>query len=303
MGLNPSPRKWFMFVNLHRFAGRRDDKHNLTELLFSKSPMSQTAFDPRDMISPPWRVCPACGKDKFGVHIINGSELMRRCRDCWHKQFYRLPDLRKRIIYLDQFVVSNLMKLGNPGVKGHERVAAEPFWRELHDLLFQLPQLQMICCPDSGSHEEESRISQYNAELKKTYEALSGGITFRSFDSIKSQQIGELALAWSEGREPRYDFDPRSVLSSNPNEWNERFYTTTGDNPFIVPARLKLHRAALHAHVASLFRCVWAMEQRDFWYWYDLERFSFQVHLGKAVVQSKKNVVLPANLDSQGLVC
>ncbi len=49
-------------------------------------------------------------------------------------------------------------------------MAADPFWGELHDLLFQLRQLQMICCSDSGSHVQESRISPFNAELKKTYE-------------------------------------------------------------------------------------------------------------------------------------
>ncbi len=245
-------------------------------------------FDPREMISPPWRKCPSCGRDKFGVHIISGSRLLRRCRDCWHKQFYPLPELRKRIIYLDQFVVSNLMKLDNPGVKGHERVVVQPFWRELRDLLFQLRQLQMICCPDSSSHEEESRISQYNAQLKKTYEALSGGIVFKSFDSIKSQQIGELARAWSERREAEYDFDPRRVLSGNPNEWNERFYMTSGDNPFIVPAKLKLYRTELHAHMSRLFRDVWAKEKQSFRYWYDLDRFAYQGHLGNAVVRSTK---------------
>ncbi len=245
-------------------------------------------FDPRKMISPPWRACPTCGKDKFGVHLINGSELMRRCRDCWYKQYYRLPVLRKRIIYLDQFIVSNLMKLENPGINGHERVVAQPFWRELRDLLFQLRQLQMICCPDSGSHEEESRISPYNAELKKTYEALSGGITFEAFESVKSQQICEIARAWSEGRDPHYDFSPRRVLSRDPNEWNKRYYITFGDNPFIVPAQLKTYRAELHAHIAQLFRDVWAKEKRSFQYWYDLERFSYQGHLGSAVVRSRK---------------
>jgi hypothetical protein len=250
--------------------------------------MPEKKFDPRDLISGPWRKCPACGKDEFGVMSISGSRLMRGCRDCWHKQDYRLPELRKRIIYLDQFVVSNLMKLDNPGVQGHERIVALPFWRELRDLLFQLRQLQMICCPDSGSHEEESRISPYNAELKKTYEALSGGITFQAFNSIKSQQIGELARAWSERREPEYDFDPRRVLSRNPNEWNERFYITCGDNPFIVPAQLKLYRTELHAHIARLFRDVWAKEKRSFQHWYDLERFGYQGHLGNAVVRSRK---------------
>src|ERR1022692_4901045 len=118
--------------------------------------MPEKGFDPRGLISPPWRTCPACGKDKFGVGVVSGQRLMRRCRDCWHKQYYRLPELRKKIIYLDQFVISNLMKLKNPATRGHAAVAADPFWRELHDLLFQLRQLQMICCPDSGSHVQES---------------------------------------------------------------------------------------------------------------------------------------------------
>jgi len=250
--------------------------------------MPEKKFDPRDLISPPWRTCPACGKDKFGVGLISGSRLMRRCRDCWHKRDYQLPKLRKKIIYLDQFVISNLMKLKNPATQGHATVAADPFWRELHDILFRLRQLQMICCPDSGSHVEESRTSPFNAELKKTYEGLSGGITFQAFDSIKSQQIGELASAWSECREVEYDFDPRRVLSNNPNEWNERFYITCGDNPFIVPAQLKLSRGELHAEVARLFRDVWAKEKRSFLYWYDLERFGYQGHLRNAVMRSGK---------------
>jgi hypothetical protein len=245
-------------------------------------------FGPREMISPPWRMCPSCGKDKFGVHIISGSRLMRRCRDCWHKQNYQLPELRKKIIYLDQFVISNLMKLKNPATKGHASVAADPFWRELHDLLFQLRQLQMICCPDSGSHEEESRTSPFNIELKKTYEALSSGITFEAFDSIRSEQIGELALAWSEGREPVFDFDPTGILSSDPNGWNEHFYIVFGDNPFISEAQLRQIRGELHANIARLFRDVWGKEKRNFEYWYDLERFSYQGHLGNAVVRSKK---------------
>ena len=214
---------------------------------------------------------------------------MRRCRDCWHKQDYQLPKLRKKIIYLDQFVISNLMKLKNPATKGHASVAADPFWRELHELLFQLRQLQMICCPDSGSHEEESRTSPFNAELKKTYEALSGGITFEAFDSIKSEQIGELALAWSEDREPTFDFNPRDILSGDPNGWNERFYIVVGDNPFMSEAQLRQVRAELHTIIARLFRDVWGKERRNFEYWYELERFGYQGHLGNAVVRSKKD--------------
>ncbi len=219
--------------------------------------------------------------------IISGSRLMRRCRDCWHKQDYQLPELRKKVIYLDQFIISNLMKLENPATKGHAAVAADPFWRELHDLLFQLRYLQMICCPDSGSHEEESRTSPFNAELKKTYEALSGGITFEAFDSIKSMQIGELALAWAEHRQPAFDFNSTSILTRDPNEWNERFYIVFPDNPFISAARLRQVRTELHANIARLFRDVWGKEKHSFEYWYELERTEFQGYLLKAAVRHK----------------
>lgn len=108
---------------------------------------------------------------------------------------------------------------------------------------------------------QESRTSPFNAELKKTYEQLSGGITFTAFESIECQQIGELALAWSEGREPAFDSDPSGVLSKNPNEWNERFYIVVGDNPFISEARLRQVRAAVHTNVARLFRDVWGKRE------------------------------------------
>ncbi len=121
------------------------------------------------------------------------------------------------------------------------------------------------------------------------YEQLSGGITFIAFDSIKSKQIGELALALSEDREPAFDFDPSGVLSRDPNEWNERFYIVMGDNPFISEERLRQVRSELHSNMARLFKEVWAKEKRKFEHWYELERTGFQRHLLKAAVKHKRD--------------
>lgn len=55
-----------------------------------------------------------------------------------------------------------------------------------------------------------------------------------------------------------------------------------------MPAQLKLYRTQLHAYIARLFRDVWAKEKRSFRYWYDLERFGYQGHLGNAVVRNRK---------------
>jgi len=199
-----------------------------------------------------------------------------------------LPKLNKRVIYLDQYVVSNLMKLENPAHQRNDFLKTEPFYRELRDLLMELRKKQLIVCPDSASHVSESRIAPFNAELKKTYENLSGGITFQSFDSISSLQIGELARAWSDGREPIFRFNARNVLHKDPNEWSERYYITFQDNPFIIPTEIKAARAYMHTHIARLFRDVWSKEARTFQYWYDLERKGYQGHLGAAVVTSRR---------------
>jgi transcription elongation factor Elf1 len=239
-------------------------------------------IDPRDFIGEPYRTCPKCGHETFGILSISRSEYTRCCRECWNKADFHVPEVRKKIIYLDQFVISNLVKLKNPKTPAQTKLAADPFWQELYDLIFQLRYLQMICCPDSWSHEEESRISNMNADLKKMYEQLSGGNSFHQFNDIKSEQIGELALAWSEGREPQFDFDPRSVLYKDPDEWNERYFITFQDNPFVTKTGIRQTRQANHANVARLFTNVWAKEVRNFDYWYDLERTDYQ----RSIIQS-----------------
>jgi hypothetical protein len=251
--------------------------------------MAETTFDPRDFISPPYKTCPKCGQETFGVLTISGNSYSRRCLACWHMVHrFALPKLQKKIIYLDQYVVSNLMKLDNPVLQRNDSLKTNHFWQELRDLLMELRRLQLIVCPDSASHVSESRISPFNAELKKTYENLSSGVTFKSFDWICSDQIGELAHAWSDGREPVFHFDARNVLYKDPNEWSERYYITFQDNAFIIPDEIKAARTYMQAHVAGLFRDVWGKETQTFQYWYDLERKGYQGHLGAAVVRSKR---------------
>jgi len=248
-------------------------------------------FDPRDFISAPYRTCPKCGHETFGILLIRGNGFTRRCRDCRHSDEFRLPELRRKIIYLDQFAISNLMKLVTPSAKGHEKVKANAFWQELHDLLIQLRHLQLIVCPYSESHENESLIFEFGDALKRMYEELGSGNSFKSFDSIKSQQIGELAHAWSEEREPEFDFDPSDVLERDPNGWNERFYITLGNNPFVKADELRRVRNEMHAIIARLFTNIWSVEKHDFPYWYDLERKGYQGWLRKAVIQSREERV------------
>ena len=249
--------------------------------------MGERTFNIRDFIMPPYKMCPNCGQDTFGVLTIEGTRYSRRCRTCLHlADRLPLPPLRKKIIYLDQYVISNLMKLENPALQRNDNLRTNPFWEELRALLMELRQAQLIVCPNSASHVSESRISPFNAELKKMYEHQSSGLTFNSFESIQSRQIGELARAWSDGREPHFEFNPREVLSDDPHQWNKRYYITFQDNPFVIPDEIKASRALMHKAIARLFRDQWSKEKRTFQYWYDAERKGYQQNLARAAARA-----------------
>jgi hypothetical protein len=49
--------------------------------------------------------------------MICGHHYMRRCIHCWFDQRLPLPAVKKRVIYLDQFVISNIMKELDPANK------------------------------------------------------------------------------------------------------------------------------------------------------------------------------------------
>lgn len=144
-------------------------------------------IDPRIFISPPFIKCPKCKKsDSFGVLMITGQHYTRRCRECWFTESYGLPELRKKIIYLDQFVISHMMKAINHRLGKTEKI--DPFWLKLFERLDRLVKLQLIICPDSTFHRNESLLSHYQA-LKRMYEHLSGGVTFYDSLTIRRLQI------------------------------------------------------------------------------------------------------------------
>ena len=63
---------------------------------------------------------------------------------------------------------------------GHDRVIAEGFWLEAFIKLDRLMMLNLIVCPDSTFHTDESLMcgDPPYTNLKKIYERLSTGATF-----------------------------------------------------------------------------------------------------------------------------
>jgi hypothetical protein len=119
---------------------------------------------PRDLKPPkftgfvqdPFRTCPKCGRERtFGLLAIYARHYVRRCIDCSFDQRLALTEIKKRIIYLDQFVISNMMKELEPA-----NTNAHSFYRPLFEKLDRLSKLQLIVCPDSPIQDYESAVDR-----------------------------------------------------------------------------------------------------------------------------------------------
>jgi len=212
-------------------------------------------IDPRIFIHPPYERCPQCRQQSYGVLTIAKNSYSRRCRECWRTAHYGLPDLTKKIIYLDQFVISNMMKALNEAVGGHEGAALDPFWLTLFSALERVSKLQLAICPHSDGHQTESRLSPFPVELKRMYEQLSHNVGFLSVEQIAHRQVTLAAGAWLRGEQPTLDFDPARVTHGDLHGWQDRFIiSVTANEPKEWTDGIRRERQQAHQSLTEVFQ-------------------------------------------------
>lgn len=211
-------------------------------------------FDPRVFILPPYESCPACGKVALGVLSMGGgTRFTRRCKACWHTADSPLPPIRKRVVYVDQFAISNMMKLLNPRVKGHERAKQDPFWLKLFGALDVLGRAQLVVCPSSADHSTESMYSPFYPALKSLYDYLAWGVSFQDSDFIHRSQLAVAVKAWLRDAKPPFEFDPQDVVHGRLDHWGDRLLVTIrGEYPDYVD-ELRAAREEVASGIAEAF--------------------------------------------------
>lgn len=237
-------------------------------------------FNPRDLIMGPYVLCSKCGAKEFGILGVRGTHYTRRCRNCWRLADFPLPEIRKKIVYIDQFAFSNIMKTLSPDAQGHERTAAEPFWKELFETLGVVCHLQLVVCPDSKQHQHESLTSAFYKGLKRTYEHFSGGLSFYSTEDIQLQQIARLTKCWVKREPASFDFDAEEITHGEIHEWADRIYITVdGVLPGFIDD-LRTTRNEVHKGLQEVFE-TWQREKKTFKQVFEAEKDSYT----KTVVQ------------------
>ena len=208
-------------------------------------------------ISPPFQKCPKCGQpDTFGTLMVNDNSFMRRCSSCWHTDSIPLPILNKKVIYIDQFAISDMMKALNTRTKAYKKGSVDIFWRTLFEKLDRLCKLQLIICPDSYIHTNESlMMTGYFEELERMYELLSHGVTFGNQDAIKGGQLYEHALNWaSRNPEKPISLNIHDVIYGKINAWQSRFIVSVKMNFQASIEAIREFRNCVCSEMAEMFQ-------------------------------------------------
>ena len=180
-------------------------------------------FDPRMLITGPFHSCAQCGQPELGTASIRDNVHARRCRNCSHNEEERLPALAKKLIYLDQMVLSGIAKELDPVWRKKTR-RRDDFWLEAFDRIDRLVKLQLIVCPNSPIHEIESAFAhQYESVLRRLYKHLASGVGLRFPQQVLLTQLAEALEAWFTDREPDWNRIVRKdVIRGDLDRWSDR---------------------------------------------------------------------------------
>jgi len=170
-----------------------------------------------------------------------------------------------------------MMKALNPKTKAYQKETLAPFWLRLFERLDSLSKLQLIICPYSGFHIEESLLSFHFGSLKQMYELLSGGLSFYDHQTIERFQICEHAQNWlSRKPNKKLKLDTNSVIAGNINAWQDKFMISMNfPDKEDWTEDLRKVREKTHKGLARVFQRWQVEKNRNFKDWYEEESMAF----------------------------
>ena len=173
----------------------------------------------KEFVHAPFWSCPDCGTEgTLSVLMICDRHYVRRCIHCWFDESLPLPAVKQRIIYLDQFVISNMMNELDPCAKH-----THGFYRVLFERLDRLSKLQLIVCPDSPIQDHESVVDTRYEKIRSVFRQLSHGVSFHDPTTLLHAQIMRAFRCWLKNEACDAEVSREFALMKNPDVWQDRY--------------------------------------------------------------------------------
>jgi hypothetical protein len=200
---------------------------------------------------PPFRKCPRCKKEAFGTLSVGGNVATKRCADCRYSHGEVLPDVDKRVVYLDQFAVSELYKTKTKTRR--QGAPSEQFWQDCYTLAHRAYLRQQVVFPVSNLHSDETIVFHSPQDLRLAHEMLSGDTTFEHTGTIAAQQEREFAKAYLvDTRPPILAFSVDDILSGDRNDWLPVYHINVNSDYSIFAPGIRRDRTTAGASLTEL---------------------------------------------------
>jgi hypothetical protein len=200
----------------------------------------------------PFEDCPMCRAiNSFGILSAGGDVLTRRCKECRYSDSEVLPNLNKKVIYLDQFCFSEIHKERN-GQRRHDNRSS--FWKDVSELLRELVLAQQAILPHSNIHHDETIVSHFARELRDTQEHVGGDIELCDTDQVQLSQVEVFVKAFIEASEPKITFVIDDILRGHRNNWLPSIRVAVGMNWSAFADAKRRDRAKIERSVAGLIK-------------------------------------------------
>ncbi len=164
--------------------------------------------------------CPSCGTpESYGNVMVGGNTLSRGCLQCKHWDRIPLPELQKKVIYLDQFFFSHAFR-------GEHRMFVEAQKR-----ITDLALAQQIVVPYSNLHEDESELwtEAQRAPLLEFIKQTSLGHKFSYEYEVKNRQIHRAFQAFLASGPTAHTVKRSDALERDVNEWDGYIWIDVGN--------------------------------------------------------------------------
>jgi hypothetical protein len=159
--------------------------------------------------------CPKCGvKGKYGNVNVGMNILNRGCNNCGEWVRLPLPDIRKKVIYLDQFFLSHAF-----------REQEQPFV-DAASRLKDMAARQLIVCPYSSVHTDETHLWRHEQqeELYKFIKQTARGYEFNQAYDIKQTQMHRAFDAFRSGDDIFQEINERDAFRADIHSWDDYFW-------------------------------------------------------------------------------
>jgi hypothetical protein len=225
--------------------------HNSAILTALGCPETELPLDSCMFELPPFRKCFRCKSGSFGTLSVGGNRVTKRCKDCRYSHDEVLPDVDKRVIYLDQFAVSELYK-----IKAKTRKPGAPheqFWQDCYSLAKRAYLRQQVIFPASNLHSDETIVWHSPAELRLAHEMFSGETSFERTDAIATMQEWEFAKAFLKDEQPpALSTNVDEVISGTRNVWLPIYHISVNSDYSIFAPGLRQDKAVAEASLKRL---------------------------------------------------